>query len=135
MLISSHYHDFIALYRRQVLTVILCVLLAAAGYFACFYGGFCLLGGPDGAILSRDSFLFSIPSFLISFLLLYAATRFVPATYPVFAPLLLPVLAWLVAISFSHATGVMIMLAGTPIAILLSAIFWAVSRFRIPPPL
>lgn len=117
------------------MTVILCVLLAAAGYFACFYGGFCLLGGPDGAILSRDSFLFSIPSFLISFLLLYAATRFVPATYPVFAPLLVPLLAWLIAIFFSHGAGAMIMIAGTPIAILLSAIFWAISRFRISPPL
>lgn len=100
------------------------LLLAGA---ANFYAGFCLLGGPDGAILSRDSLLFGLSALLLSIVLIYASSLIAPGTRWVYLPLLAPVLAWLAAIAISQKAGFYLWLAGTPILVFATVAYWIVT--------
>lgn len=100
------------------------LLLAGA---ANFYAGFCLLGGPDGAILSRDSLLFGLSALLISVVLTYAGSRFGPETRWVYLPLLAPVVAWLAAIAIAQKTGFYFWLLGTPLLVIATVAYWIVT--------
>jgi uncharacterized membrane protein len=103
------------------------VFLAVAG-MASFYAGFCLLGGPDGAILSRDSFLFGVPPLLVAVSLTYASSRLVPAKLYVYAPALAPLAAWLGAIAVSQEAGFYLWVAGIPASFVATLAYWIVSQ-------
>lgn len=111
------------------MTALLGIVLAAAGFAASFYAGFCLLGGPDGAILSRSSFLFGLPALLLAGLLLYGSTALLPGRGYVYAPLAVPVAAWLAAVLVSQTAGFWLWLAGTPAVVVVSTLAWIVSRY------
>jgi hypothetical protein len=103
------------------------VFLAAAG-MASFYAGFCLLGGPDGAILSRGSFLHGVPPLLVAAILTYASTRLVPAKLYVYAPVLTAIAAWLAAIAAPQDAGFYLWVAGIPASFVATLVYWIVSR-------
>jgi hypothetical protein len=103
------------------------VFLAVAG-MASFYAGFCLLGGPDGAILSRDSFVFGVPPLLVAVSLTYVSNWLVPAKLYVYAPVLAPLAAWLAAIAVSQKTGFYLWVAGVPASFVATLAYWIVSR-------
>jgi hypothetical protein len=99
------------------------LLLAGA---ANFYAGFCLLGGPDGAILSRDSLVYGLTALLFSIVLTYAGSRFGPDTRWLYLPLLAPVAAWLAAIAIAQKAGFYLWLAGTPVLVIATIAYWIV---------
>jgi hypothetical protein len=87
--------------------------LLIVGYILTFYAGFCLLGGPDGAILSRDSFMFGVPSLVISGLLVFMSDKSDLLRGYVFSPLLVVIIAWLVAVASFQMAGFYILIFGT----------------------
>lgn len=90
-------------------------ILLILGYMLAFYAGFCLLGGPDGAILSRDSFIFGIPSFAISVLLVFISNKLLFFKRYAFIPHAIIILSWLmVAVGFR--AGFYVWLFGTIIS-------------------
>lgn len=103
------------------------VFITVAG-MASFYAGFCLLGGPDGAILSRDSFLFGVPPLLGAVSLTYASNWLVPAKLYVYAPVLATLAAWLAAIAVSQKAGFYLWVAGIPASFVATLAYWIVSR-------
>ena len=111
------------------MTSLASIALLFAGGIASFYAGFCLLGGPDGAILSRESLSFGVPILLLAALLIHISMMLVPLRAFVFAPALVAVLAWGVALAISQKAGFYTWLAGTPVAIVASLGYWVVARF------
>lgn len=107
-------------------------LLLIVGALVSFYAGFCLLGGPDGALLSRNSFLFGLPALALAALLSYAAGRFAPAGIFLYAPPLAALLAWGTALIAGPRTGFYVWLAGTPLALLVGIAHLLLS-LRSPP--
>lgn len=103
--------------------------LLVIGFFAAFYAGFCLLGGPDGAILTRGSLLFGLPSSVIAILLIRASARLVAAKAYVYAPLVVSLLVWLLAIAIAQMAGFYLWLVGTPVAAALALIYWFIVGF------
>jgi hypothetical protein len=87
--------------------------LLIVGYILAFYAGFCLLGGPDGTILSRDSFIFGVPSLVISGLLVFMSDKSDLLGGYVFSPLLAVIIAWLVAVASFQMAGFYILIFGT----------------------
>lgn len=92
------------------------LVLLIAGYLSAFYAGFCLLGGPDGAILSRNSFVFGVPSLVLAGLLVFASSKFVPIKAYAYAPLLIVIIAWLTSLVGFHKLGFYVWLFGTTAA-------------------
>jgi hypothetical protein len=115
------------------MTLLLSIALLIAASVASAFAGFCLLGGPDGAILSRDSFLFGVPSLLVAISLTYVSTRLVPVKPYIYAPALTPVVAWLGALAVSQKTGSYLWLLGTPGIFLAALAYWIISRVHTVP--
>ena len=105
--------------------------LLMLGYIVAFYAGFCLLGGPDGAVLSRDSFLFGVPSLVISALLVFASIKLVPLKGYAFAPLLVVITAWLFSVAGSHKAGFHIWLFGTVVSSIAVVVYWVLIQFSL----
>jgi len=106
------------------------IALLVAAAVASAYAGFCLLGGPDGAILSGNSFLFGVPSLLAALLLIHASTRLVPVRPYIYAPALAPILAWLGALAVSQMAGFYLWLIGTPAMSVAALAYWITLRVR-----
>jgi len=83
--------------------------------------------------LSRDSFLFGVPSLLVAISLTYVSTRLVPVKPYVYAPALTPAVAWLGALAVSQKTGFYLWLFGTPGIFLAALAYWIVARVRTAP--
>lgn len=92
------------------------VTLFVAGSMASFCAGFFLLGGPDGAILSRNSLLFGIPTLMLAALLIHASAKPIPVKAYVFAPVLVSIVAWLLAFALSQHAGFYVWLIGVPVS-------------------
>lgn len=106
------------------------IALLVAAAVASMFAGFYLLGGPDGAILSRDSFQFGVPSLLLVLSFIYASTRLTPVEPYIYAPAVAPILAWLGAITVSQTVGFYMWLFVTPSVALASLAYWIVARVR-----
>jgi hypothetical protein len=108
-------------------TLLIGVALLTASAIASFYAGFCLLGGPDGAILSRSSFAFGIPALLLAVALTYGATRVNAGAPWLYAIPLAPVVAWLAAVVLSQRAGFNLWLFGTPVVFVATVGYWLVA--------
>lgn len=106
--------------------------LLIVGYFLTFYGGFCLLGGPDGAILSRDSFMFGVPSLAISGLLVSVSGKSVPLRGFAFAPFFVVLFGWLVATVGFQMAAFYIWLFGTTASSLAVVMYWSHVESSLP---
>jgi len=105
--------------------------LLMGGHLFAFYAGFCLLGGPDGAVLSRASLLFGVPSLAIAGLLTYACTKFVPLGGYAFVPLFVVIIAWLVSIAGFNRAGFNIWLFGTVASSFAVVVYWVIVQFSL----
>jgi hypothetical protein len=105
------------------MTTLTSLALLVVSALASFYAGFCLLGGPDGALLSRSSFAFGVPALLVAVALVYASTRVMPCPPYMYAPALVPVFAWLAAVVFSQKVGFQLWLFGTPVIVVATLAF------------
>lgn len=119
--------------RPPPMNLLAAILLLIAGTLASLYAGFCLLGGPDGALLSRNSILFGLPALALAILLSYAASRFAPAGIVLYAPPLAVLLAWSTALIAGPQTGFYIWIVGTPLTLLVGIAHLLLS-LRSPPP-
>ena len=106
-------------------------VLLIVGYLFAFYARFCLVGGPDGAVLSRGSFLFGVPSLVISVLLVFLCNKFVPLRGYAFAPLLVVIIAWLFSVAGFHKAGFNIWLFGTVASCFAGIVYWALVQFSM----
>ena len=113
------------------MTVLRNFALLMVGYVFAFYAGFCLLGGPDGTVLSRGSFLFGVPSLLISVLLVFACIKLAPLRGYAFAPLLVVIIAWLFSVAEFHKAGFNIWLFGTVASSFAGVVYWALIQFSM----
>ena len=98
-----------------IIKALLNFVILVIGYAIAFYGGFALLGGPDGAILSYESFTFGIPSLIFSLLIIFATNKLVTFKKYLFIPHAIIILSWLmVAVGFR--AGFYVWLFGTIIS-------------------
>ncbi len=104
---------------------VISAVLFVCGTVLCFWGGFCLLGGPDGAVLSRASFEYGVPVMLVAALLLYLAKALSNAGMYVFVPIAVTVLAWLLAALGMQRIGFYFWLYGVPVAFLFVVVSYA----------
>jgi type IV secretory pathway VirB3-like protein len=105
-----------------------CFVLLVVAWLASAYAGFCLLGGPEGAILSKSSFVFGVPSLLLVILLVYTSMKLVPVKPYFYALAVAPILVWLSAISISQMAGFNVWLYGTPILGIALLAYWIDSQ-------
>jgi hypothetical protein len=112
--------------------ILVSLVLLVLGFVGTFWGGFCLLGGPDGRILSIDSFLYAGIFLLIAVLLISASRKFVPTRALVYAPILICMIAWLAAIVISQYVGFYAWMFGTPGSIFAFMVYWLVAVIRTP---
>ncbi|MES9879635.1 MAG: hypothetical protein ABW185_01995 [Sedimenticola sp.] len=74
-----------------------------------------MLGGPDGAILSKFSIQFGIPVLLLAASLLFWVKKISSSRYYyALAPFVVSIAAWLVALLVSQNTGFYFWLYGVP---------------------
>lgn len=95
---------------------VLAIFLYLLGCAVNFYSGFCLLGGPDGAILSKGSFAFGLPAVFVSLMLFYSAMKIIKAGVYLFLPILIVISSWFVAIVITQYAGFYTWLYGVPIS-------------------
>lgn len=107
-------------------------ILVVLGFMAAFWGGFCLLGGPDGRILSRDSFVYAGVYLFIAGLLITLSRKFARTKPLVYAPIFVCVVAWVAAIAFSQHVGFNTWLVGVPGSAMACIIYWLVAVARAP---
>ncbi len=100
------------------------------GFTATFWGGFCLLGGPDGAILSRDSFMFAGKFLLGGGLFIALARKLARTGVYIYAPMLVTALAWVVAIVSAQPVGCYIWIVGVPTSAFTCMIYLLVAALR-----
>ncbi len=88
-----------------------------------FYGGFAMLGGPDGDILSKSSLQLGIPALLFAAILLYWVKKLSNSKYIyAYAPLAVAIIAWLVALLVTQTTGFYFWLYGIPASFIAAVI-------------
>jgi glucose dehydrogenase len=107
-------------------------ILLVCGFVAAFWGGFCLLGGPDGRILSGDSFLYAGVFLTVAGLLITTSRKFVPTRIFIYTPMLVCMIAWVAALAVSQNVGFNVWVLGTPISIVVCMIYWLVAVLRTP---
>jgi hypothetical protein len=107
-------------------------IFVVLGFVATFWGGFCLLGGPDGRILSRDSFVYAGVFLLIAGLLITVSRKFARTRLFVYAPMLVCALAWTAAIAISQHVGFYAWLLGVPGSAVACIVYWFVVVVRAP---
>ncbi len=107
---------------RTVASFVLVVL----GFVVAFWGGFCLLGGPDGRILSSDSFIFGGGILFIAGLLITVSRIFVRTGLFIYTPMFVCGFAWTVAITMSQYDGFYAWLYCVPASAIASIAYWFV---------
>lgn len=115
-----------------IMKTLLNLVLLVIGYAIAFYGGFALLGGPDGAILSSESFTFGIPSLIFSLLIVFATNKLVTFKKYLFIPYIVIIFAWVLVI-FGFKAGFYIWLFGTiiaSVAVILYRLFSSLTKKR-----
>ncbi|MCG8055558.1 MAG: hypothetical protein AB2689_20565 [Candidatus Thiodiazotropha taylori] len=104
------------------------ITLFIIGAVVSFYGGFVLLGGPDGAILSKSSLKLGIPVILFAALLMYWVKKLSNSKLSyAFAPLVASIIAWLVALVITQNIGFYIWLYGVPASFAVALIMYLAS--------
>ncbi|MGD0016573.1 MAG: hypothetical protein ABSC38_03525 [Verrucomicrobiia bacterium] len=102
-------------------------VLVVFGFFAAFWGGVCLLGGPDAMFLSRDSFIWGGVALLLAGLLI-TVSRIVVHTGPfLYAPMFVSVVAWTVGITISQHAGAYVCVLGVPSSAVVCIVYWFIS--------
>lgn len=112
-----------------IMRTLLNFVILVIGYAIAFYGGFALLGGPDGAILSYESFTFGIPSLIFSLLIIFATNKLVTFKKYLFIPYIVIILAWVLAI-FGLQAGFFVWLFGTIIVSVIIVLYHLISSLK-----
>jgi hypothetical protein len=102
-------------------------VLFTAGTFLNFFGGFCILGGPEGAFMSSASIQCGVPVLFSAAFLLYLAKLLLNTKAYVFAPLGASIFAWLLAFFGAHYFAFNFFVIGTPVSFLAIIIYYLVS--------
>jgi hypothetical protein len=105
------------------------ITLLINAYLVNWWGGFCLLGGPDAKFLSAESFQFGGPALILAVLLIFISARLVPTKAYIYAPIIVVIMAWL-ARFMPFESAFYAWLFGVPIASVASLAYWVVSRVR-----
>lgn len=103
------------------------MVLLLIGGLSSFYGGFCLLGGPDGAVLSLASFIWSIPSLLVALVVMVLAKKGFSTGVVIFLPLIMVIFAFGAAVFVSQATGFYLWMFGVPFSLWV-VFLWSLAR-------
>lgn len=102
-------------------------ILLVFGYYVTFWGGFCLLGGPDGRILSWESLVYGGGFLLIAASAIEFGRRLVDARAMVHAPLVVCLVSWVAAITISEPVAFYAFFAGMLASALGCVVYWFVA--------
>lgn len=102
-------------------------ILLVFGYYVTFWGGISLLGGPDGRILSRESFIYGGGLLIVAVAAIEFGRRLVGARVLVHAPLVVCLVSWVAAITISKPVVFYAFFAGVLTSALGCVVYWFIA--------